>query len=270
MCWTSVASHGGSRSAIVAAVLLGLTCPAFAGTVAWYRFEEGVGKEFAGGVGTVLDSSRNKLHGTCAGDPGAAYAQAIAPFGEAALTVRNRDGWVFVPDSPELGLTRSLTLEAFINIRRPQTNGVANFILFRGDGRSGTDAYWLALDPWGKTLHFGVEGPGGKPGDPPATVSTRFARYLGETVHVAGVLDDATDSLSLYVNGRLKDSMQTRIRPRKELHPIHQPGLGIGGFFAGPAPGSFCIDGTIDEARISDVALSPDEFLTSPPKGREP
>ena len=230
-------------------------------TVAWYRFEEGVGKESMAGVGAVRDSSGNRLHGTCASTGGAIFTQAIAPFGDGALGVVGRDGWVFVPDSPKLALTGSLTVEAFVHIRRFQTDGVANFIVFRGDNRSGMDAYWLALDPWRETLHFGLEGQGGAPGDPPARVSTRFRRYLGETVHVAGVLDDEAGVLRLYVNGRLKDSQETRVRPRAELHPLYQPGLGIGGFFAGPAPASFCVDGIVDEVRISDTALGPDELL---------
>ncbi|MBM3474779.1 MAG: LamG domain-containing protein [Armatimonadetes bacterium] len=268
MRWTSIASPARVRWFVIGVALVGLVCPVFSETVASYRFEEGVGKEFARGVGTVPDSSGNKLHGTCQDDPGGAYSAAIAPFGDGAFTLTKRGDWVFVPDSPKLQLTKSLTLEAWVNIRRFQTNGVANFILFRGDDRSGTDAYWLALDPAGETLHFGVEGPGGRPSDPPALVSTRFGRYIGETVHVAGVLDDKTGFLGLYVNGRLKESMRTSIRPRKELHPIYQPGLGIGGYFAGPAPGSFCIDGTIDEARISDVALRPEQFLFSCPPPR--
>jgi hypothetical protein len=267
---TSAGFPAGAKSLPVAAITICLAGPAFAGTVVWYRFEEGVGKEHAAGIGAVLDSSRNRLHGTCAGESGAPYAHAIAPFGKAALTIRERGDWAFVPDSAKLQLTKSLTLEAWVNIRRFQPNGVANFILFRGDDRPGNDPYVLALDPREGTLHFTVEGPGGKPGDPLARVSTPFARYLGETVHVAGVLNDATGFLGLYMNGRLKDSIETHVRPRKQLHPIYQPGLGIGGFFAGPPPGSFCIDGTIDEARISNVALSPEEFLTSLPAAREP
>jgi hypothetical protein len=266
---TSAGFRASLLSVLVSATTLCLACPALAGTVAWYRFEEGIGKEFATGVGTVLDSSRNKLHGTCQNDPGGAYAHAIAPFGEAAFTISHRGDWVFVPDSPKLRLTKSLTLEAWVRIRRFQPNGLANFILFRGDDRPGNDPYVLALDPREETLHFTVEGPGRKAGDPLARVSTPFARLLGKTVHVAGVLDDATGFLGLYVNGRLMASMKTHVRPEADLHPIYQPGLGIGGFFAGRPPGSFCIDGTIDEARISNVALSPKEFLMSLPKGRK-
>jgi len=258
---------GGLRCRVAVAALsvvaLGLASSAFAGTVAWYRFEEGVGKEFAGGVEAVLDYGPNKLNGTSAGDTGPAYTRAIAPFGEVALRIIGRDDWVFVPDNPKLQLTKSLTLEAFVNIRRFQMNGVANFIIFRGDDRPGLDAYVLSLNPRQETLCFHVDGPGRVRGDPGAVISTPFDRHLAETVHVAGVLNDETGFMGLYVNQELEASMQTRIRPRAALHPIYQPGLGIGGFFAGRAPGSFCIDGSIDEVRISDVALKPRQFLCS-------
>ena len=249
--------------AVLSVVALGLASSASAGTVAWYRSEEGMGKEFAGGVEAVLDYGPNKLNGTCAGDPGAAYTRAIAPFGEVALRINARGDWVFVPDNPKLQLTKSLTLEAYVNIRRFQMNGVANFIIFRGDDRPGLDAYVLSLDPRQETLCFHVDGPGRAAGEPGAVISTPFDRHLGQTVHVAGVLNDETGFMGLYVDGELEASTQTKIRPRAALHPIYQPGLGIGGFFAGRPPGSFCIDGTIDEVRISDVALKPAQFLRS-------
>jgi hypothetical protein len=182
----------------------------------------------------------------------------LAPFGRRALRFSNRDDWVFVPDCPRLQLTKSLTAEAWINVRSYQMNGSVNFILFRGDNRSGLDAFWLAVNPHSRELVFGIEGPNKLPG-PPVMVETPFV-WLGKTIHVAGVLDDRTGFLGLYVNGVLKDSLETAVRCWKTLDPREQPGLGIGGFFAGP-PGSFTIDGTIDEARLSDAALAPEEFL---------
>jgi Concanavalin A-like lectin/glucanases superfamily len=243
--------------------LVSLSLPASAKTVAWYRFEGGEGREFAGGVGAVRDSSGNHLDGTCISDRGAAYTEAIAPFGETALRMRDKDDWVFVPECPKLQLARSLTVEAWLNIRSFQRNGSLNFILFRGDNRSGFDAFWLAINPHSQDLVFGIEGPKKKPG-PPVIVTTPFT-YLRETIHVAGVLDDETGFLGLYVNGRLKDSLRTDVRPWKTLDPREQPGLGIGGFFAGPR-GSFTIDGTIDEARMSDRALKPADFLVKAPR----
>jgi len=254
------------------ALAIGLTLlvsgTSWAGTVAWYRFEEGEGKEFAGGIEAVRDSSRNGLHGTCWSDQGATYADALAPSGAAALRLNGRDDWVFVPDCPKLQLTKSLTVEAWVNIRAFQMNGRSNFIVFRGDNRPGLDAFWLAVNPHTEELIFGIEGPNKPPG-PPVMVTTPF-RYLRQTIHIAGVLDDHDGFLGLYVNGELMDSTRTPVRPWKTLDPRQCPGLGIGGFYA-PLPGSFTVDGTIDEVRLSDRALTPRQFLCAfrePPKAR--
>ncbi len=249
--------------AVLAAVaLIASVAPTGAETVAWYRFEEGAGKEFAQGIGSVLDTSRNHLNGTPASDHGTPYAPALAPFGDVALALNGSDNWVFVPDSPKLELTRSLTLEAFVKVRGFNRNGVANFIIFRGDTRPGLDAYNLCLDPRARTLKFMVEGPRKDPGPPVAILETPFS-WLDRTIHVAGVLDDKTGFMGLCVDGEVVNSMTTTVRARAGLHPLYQPGLGIGGFFAGHPPGSFCLDGTIDEVRISNVALKPKQFLYS-------
>ena len=257
-----VSTRSGAVPAVVAAGLaVAVSGGSWAGTVARYRFEEGEGQEFAGGIEAVRDSSRNDLHGTCWSAQGAAYTAALAPDGDAALRFNGRDDWVFVPDCPKLQLTKSLTTEAWVNIRALQTNGAVNFILFRGDNRPGWDAFWLAVNPHTRELVFGIEGPGKPPGPPPM-VKTRF-RYLGQTIHVAGVLDDADGFLGLFVNGELVDSTRTPTRPWRTLDPRERPGLGIGGYFA-ELPGSFTIDGAIDEVRITDRALTPQQFLCAP------
>jgi hypothetical protein len=68
--------------------------------------------------------------------------------------------------------------------------------------------------------------------------------------------------MGLYVDGELRASMHTSTRSVALLDPLQRPGLGIGGFFAGP-PGSFCVDGDIDEVRLSNVALRPGRFLSA-------
>jgi len=245
--------------ACATAVLLGTWQPAAAKTIAWYRFEEEGQRPPPGGVGAVRDSSGNHLDGSCLSPRGAAYAEPLAPSGDWALDIGDRDGWAFVPDCPRLHLTRSLTVEAWLHIRSFQMKGSLNFIVFRGDDRPGLDAFWLAINPHSEELVFGIEGPEKRPG-PPVLVETPF-RYLDETIHVAGVLDDRIGFLGLYVDGVLKDSRKTDVRPWETLDPRERPGLGIGGFYAGDAPASFAIDGAIDEVRISDRALRPEQFL---------
>lgn len=78
-------------------------------------------------------------------------------------------------------------------------------------------------------------------------------------VHVAGTLNDATGKLSLYENGSLVGSVTTTVRPYATLDPTASPGLGIGNVQSASYNQYF--DGLIDEVRIADQALTPDQFL---------
>ena len=249
----------GPRLALLIAVCVVSTgVVASAETVAWYRFEDGELDQAVGGTASLPDSGPNKLHGWTPYACNARYVAGIAPGSNVALELDERLDWLFVPDHEKLQLAESLTLEAFVEIKGYSRHGVANFIIFRGDNAPGWDSYVLSLDPRARALSFHIEGPGGKPGDPPATVTCPF-RWIGVPIHVAGVLDAETGFLGLYVNGDLMASMETSTRPRVGLNPAMSPGLGIGGYHGGDR-GSFAIHGTIDEVRISDAPLRPQQF----------
>ncbi|HJN15882.1 MAG TPA: LamG-like jellyroll fold domain-containing protein [Armatimonadota bacterium] len=252
----------GPRLALLIAVCVVSTgVVASAETVAWYRFEDGELDQAVGGTASLPDSGPNKLHGWTPYACNARYVAGIAPGSNVALELDERLDWLFVPDHEKLQLAESLTLEAFVEIKGYSRHGVANFIIFRGDNAPGWDSYVLSLDPRARALSFHIEGPGGKPGDPPATVTCPF-RWIGVPIHVAGVLDAETGFLGLYVNGDLMASMETSTRPRVGLNPAMSPGLGIGGYHGGDR-GSFAIHGTIDEVRISDAPLRPQQFICS-------
>jgi len=66
--------------------------------------------------------------------------------------------------------------------------------------------------------------------------------------------------MSLYLNGQLVDAAITNVRPFAALNPALRPGLCIGGYpdnHYGP------FHGLIDEVRISDTTLAPDQFLNA-------
>jgi hypothetical protein len=84
---------------------------------------------------------------------------------------------------------------------------------------------------------------------------------LNQWIHVAGTLDDATGAMKLYINGNLVGLRETTVRPFALLDPLANPGLGIGNL---NSSGSEYFEGFIDEVRISDVALTPDQFLNFP------
>jgi len=84
--------------------------------------------------------------------------------------------------------------------------------------------------------------------------------------HVAGTLDDATGAMNLYIDGNLAASAVTTVRPFGDLDPSLSPGLGIGALnSANPAFGPEYFNGFIDDLRLSDTALSPDQLLVPEP-----
>ena len=159
-----------------------------------------------------------------------------------------------IADDPSLALTGSLSIEAWVKVDgySPE-HGI---ILFRGDDRGGLDPYFLTVNSSGQ-LHFGISG-GGTDG---AGVSTQTPMPLGEFVHVAATLDDATGAMRLYINSLQVAATTTTVRPFENLDPTQNPGVGIGNHGGDPAssPHNFPFDGVIDEVKLYDSALTPAE-----------
>ena len=79
---------------------------------------------------------------------------------------------------------------------------------------------------------------------------------LGEFVHVAGTLDDATGEMRLYLNSVLVSQTVISIRPFGDLDPASNPGVGIGSHGGYPTtPHRFLFNGLIDELKLYDNAL---------------
>jgi len=230
-----------------------------AGTVAWWRFEEGAPGTTASGVDSILDSSGHGLNGTPVGLP--VYSADVSPWSSAigssrSLHLNGNGQYVAVPDAPVFQLTHSLTIEAIFKTEPMLAPGAAGNILFRGDNRPGLDPYRLSVLQPGNGLIFQI--------DDAANNFTRLSYTLpfDQWVSVAGTLDDATGLMSLYVNGSLVASTTTSIRPLGALDPASSPGIGLGG--GQTALSGEIMNGWLDEIRLSDVALRPDQFLVVP------
>jgi len=143
-------------------------------------------------------------------------------------------------DSASFKLTQSLTIEAWIRIDAfPSVDH--GEILFRGDDRGGLDPYSLATEPNG-SLRFLISS------DINGGASVQAVAPLGQFVHVAATLDDATGAMKLYENGVLMSQITTTIRPFADLDPASNPGIGIGNDGGYPnTPHNFPFNGLIDE-----------------------
>lgn len=206
------------------------TPPLPAGLVAWWT-----------GNGTTSDETGN--HNATLVN-GATYA--AGQVGQ-AFKLDGVNDRVQVADSPSLALTQSLSIEAWIKADGlPSEQGE---IFFRGDDRGGLDPYSLSLQPNGQLRWQVVSGPDA------AEVWSPIP--LGQFVHVAATLDDATGQLSLYLNGVLASQTVTSVRPFGALSPTSNPGIGIGNHGGSPAtPHNFPFKGLIDELKVHNSALS--------------
>lgn len=231
--------------------------------ILYYRFEEGVSGGVATGVGSIMDSSGNGLNAQGMNSP--IYSSDI-PLSTIPQTNSNNrlsmhfngtNQQITVADNPKFELTQSLTLEAFI---KPESDPVYNgegHIVFRGDDRAYYDPYFLEMIP-NKTLKFQIQK------DPSSIVYlTCTIPSFNQWYHVAGTLDDSTGQMKLYVNGVLQNSTTTTIRPLGALNTSSRPGIGIGNVEQGTYGEYF--HGYIDEVRISDQVLRPDQFLNATP-----
>jgi hypothetical protein len=229
------------------------TGAADAATVAYYQWENGMAGERAHGEGAILDSSGNGLDGWASG--GLKYEAVSNPDSTLAMHFDGKTGRVWIPDNPLLQLTQSLTLEAYVYLRDRLRQDC--IIVGRADDRYGYNPYFLSTGSDGH-LHFLIQ----------QTLDT-YAYVASpplpreQWIHVAGTLDDATGFMGLYINGSLVASTTTDVRPREKLLKHHHAGIAIGAAIKGRPDDSHC-QGSIDDTRISDVALDPSQFLPPP------
>jgi len=153
---------------------------------------------------------------------------------------------VLVPDSPAFAITQDLTLDTWINVV-----AFPRFmeIVMRGDSRNFLDPYYLAAHDG--VVRFHIEDANGNAVNLEAPITS------GHWLHVAGTLENATGTMTLYVNGAVVNQTTTTIRPFGDLDPTQNPGIGIGNLQDASGQG---FDGLIDEVEIFNRALSQSEI----------
>ena len=204
------------------------------GMVAWWRAED-----------DGLDSAGNH-DGTLLG--GATFAPGLV--GDAFSFVPS-GGRFYVPDSPELQLTQSLTIEGWFKL-----NG-GSVLVHRGDDRPGLDPYQLALNQ-DMTLVFEIEH-SNDDGDWVALVTSE-SLPVGEWIHIAATLNDSTGQMRIYTNGQVAAEATTSVRPLGPLDPTRDPSLCIGNVSGRYI--EFPFDGLADEVSLYNRALSQAEILS--------
>jgi hypothetical protein len=164
------------------------------------------------------------------------------------------DAGVNVKDTPNLKITKSLTISAWLDVYGyPKPERLWGQIVMRADDRVGLDPYFLAVSPDHK-LTFTVE----TEQNTAATVASEVP--LGQAFLATATLDDATGLMRLYADGVVLGETHTDIRPFKDLDPNSNPGIGIGFNQGYPkSPYHMGFNGVIGDVRIYDRALSQEE-----------
>ncbi|GGS03232.1 beta-galactosidase [Streptomyces humidus] len=137
--------------------------------------------------------------------PAALRGEIIAPSGSFTRDRGVQGGTVFARDA-RLDLTGSLTLEAWVT---PGVTGYHQPILAKGDTQ-------YALKQSGRTLEFFIYGSG-------QWVTAGWTLpdgWTGVEHHVAGVFDATAGTLTLYVDGVIRATRATTVRPAVNTAPL--------------------------------------------------
>ncbi|TAK51620.1 MAG: LamG domain-containing protein [Bacteroidetes bacterium] len=209
-----------------------------AGIVSWWR-----------GDGNYLDVMGGN-HGSISNNPLEPFTKGYV--GKAFSFNSSGNNRVFISDAENLKITGSLTIEAWIYpTSYPPVTG-EQIILFRGDTRGNLDPYYLGIYKTDSLL-FNIESL-----TDAAILKVRIP--LDRWIHVAGTLDSTTGEMKLFVNGNLRGSMFTTVRPLRELNSSYSPGLAIGNTQS--TLYNYPFHGKIDEVSIYNRNLSSEEIFS--------
>lgn len=190
-------------------------------------------------------------------NPGAKPVQ--TPVGLGIDFAAEKSGFL-IPDYPILHLTRSLTIAAWVYVRRYSPNGFQSQLLFRGDDRNGLDPYQLSIESDGKAA-FAVTGADGQ------IASVGVDIPLKTWVRITGSYDEETNEIKIYSGARLANTKDAPMHPFADLEAKSTPGLGIGNVQNDKGPHNQPMDGIVADVRLYDEALTPKAAGYEPIKG---
>jgi len=231
-----------THTPVVPALFVLLSCGTLAtaqqGLVAHFPFDEGSGT-------VVRDASGNGHDGAV---HGATFVQLTEGY---ALDFDGQDDYVEIPDAPDLRLTETLSVEAWVNARANSTGT----IVAKNGSSTYRQNYRLGLEE--NAIVFGlVEHPG----------TEKTGRGTGidrdKWYHLVGVYDGA--GVRIYINGARTGS--------KDMAPFiigtMDQSLYVGvNFYANGLHGHFT--GLIDDVRIYNRALGPEQVLANYQAGKD-
>mgnify|MGYP006303791131 CR=1 FL=1 len=234
-----------------------------ASTIGYWRFEEGSNNVAASGTNSVIDQSGYNNHGT----PSGPIYKSFTPNNNVPYTLASNnlslqfDGlndYVNVGNSSVFNITQTITLEAWFYPQTPANASGATYdsIVTKGGLWDYTSSYQLYYDSVNDAVRGFIRWGTNK--DDHSGVSYSIAQE--QWIHAALTLDEQ-GKIKLYINGVLKTA-NSLPDGKTMLSNSHE--VWIGATSTNQSGREFT--GNIDEVRISDIALAPDQFLNGIPE----
>mgnify|MGYP006289761027 CR=1 FL=1 len=184
------------------------------------------------------------------------------------------------PRSGTLTGLSALTVEAFVKVDTAENSGSMNIFrktaLWVGSGNDGDaeDGFSFILSDGKPILRLGRDSEGNAADRDMAAVEATDAIATGQWVHLAGTWDGSAGDLKLFVDGvevtttAVEQGTTGNFFPTTLTNPLNDASndgpAAIGAIDRGGDSFGQFFDGSIDEVRISDEALSPSAFIPEP------
>jgi len=274
-------SHGATRMtdahrprraglALVAGLLIAMIGgTAHAATIAHWTFDGGT---VPNAIASDTDVEAGIEVTPFTGDPVGTVSYANGPAGfDTAADFDPQVGLRSAPRSGTLTGLSALTVEAFVNL--DSASGAMNIFrktaLWVGSGGDAEDGFSLILSDGKPIIRLGRDGSAANQADKDmATVVAVDPIPTGQWVHVAGTWDGSSGDLKLFVDFNEVATVANQSFPTTltgTLNDTSNDGpAAIGAIDRGGNNFGQFFDGSIDEVRISDEALSPSAFIPEP------
>jgi hypothetical protein len=213
--------------------------------VGYWKMDEGYG------TSTTQDSSQNNQDMTLVNTPTWTNS---GKFGRALDFEKDSSEYAWTADSSALSITSDLTVSAWI---KPESNSAITEYVIAGKWTTINQSYLLAQ--WGSELRMSIDS-----GSNYKTTSG-LGLQVGQWYYVSGVYSASAQTVTLYVNGVDKGGSVTGTIPSSI-------GDDTENFFIGSYTGTGvarAFDGLIDEVKVYNSALTPDQIALDMNHGTE-
>ncbi|MFB6214226.1 MAG: LamG-like jellyroll fold domain-containing protein [Candidatus Nanohaloarchaea archaeon] len=192
----------------------------------------------------VFDTSGNKNHGKP--NSGAIQQSALGCKVGRCYEFKADSGRITADDDRSLDLTDNHTVQFWMKMKEPSSSSWDQ-LLVKGDGGSRTPGLWFQGDGT-NTIHWRVRNCNN---NNDGIDKTNTAFDVGKWYHLAGVYNNASNKLKVYVNGQLDSSA-----------PVCGPlSTNSQSLYLGQSPNYGSIEMKLDQVKIYKDALKPSEII---------